>query len=74
MDYAPTFVVLFFITMALWRRDIFLYFIGAPVAIVFGLMWRSQYNTTDGMTVSLALIATGIYLFIMGIWNTVRHK
>lgn len=74
MVYAQIMLVAFFILLPLWRRDIFLYYIGAPVAIVFGLMWRSQYNTPDGMTVSLALIATGIYLFIMGIWNTVRHK
>lgn len=65
-------LVLFLILLAVWRRDIFFYFLAAPVALTFGLMWRSHYNTPDGLTVSLALMATGLYCFVMGIWNVVR--
>jgi len=65
-------VVLFLIFMALWRRDIFLYFMAAPVTIVYGLAWRGYYDTTEGLVTSLVLVGIGLYCLIMGIYNTVR--
>lgn len=72
MGIIPTVIVMFFILLTFWRRDIFLYLMTAPVVLTFGLMWRPAYPTPDGMVISLALIGTGLYCFIMGIFNIVR--
>ena len=62
----------FIIFLALWRRDVFLYFMAAPVSITSGLMWRSRFDTPDGIAISLVLVAIGIYCLIMGIYNLVK--
>ena len=66
-------MVAFIIFLALWRRDIFFYFMACPVSITAGLMWRSRFDTPDGIVMSLALVGIGIYCLIMGIYNMVRY-
>jgi hypothetical protein len=72
MDIQEIVVPLFIILVALWRRDIFFYFLAAPVAVVFGLMWRPAYPTPAGVVVSLALVGIGLYCFIKGLENLFR--
>ena len=74
MEITQVIITIVLLILTFLRRDIFLYFIVSPVAIATGLLWRPNYDTPDGLVISLVLVGIGIYCMVMGIYNLVRKK
>lgn len=60
-------IVAALVGLAFWRKDMFLYFIGGPAAIVAGFSWYDFTPTPLGMTVALVTVALGFYMLVRGI-------
>lgn len=74
MELSQVVMIIFIILIAFWRRDIFLYFMAAPVSLATGLAWRGYYDNPLGISISLVLIGIGVYCLVVGIYNVVLKR
>lgn len=73
MIYGQIIFVTLLLILAFWRRDIFFYLICCPVLITTGLQWYDVFHNAAGLTMSLALVATGLYCMILAIVNLLKR-
>jgi hypothetical protein len=74
MDISQIIMVSVLLVVTLWRKDIILYLILAPVMVAMGLSWYDSYHTPPGMITSLALMLVGSYCFALGVFNMLKDK
>ena len=74
MLYGQVALIITMLIITVWRRDIFFYLLSCPLLIVFGLHWYDRYHNAAGFTMSMALIAIGIYCMILAIANLLKRE
>jgi hypothetical protein len=72
--FIETLVLIALIFFVFWRRNIFLYLILFPVMIGAGLHWYDVYSSPMGFLIAGFLVGTGVYSFVLGLWNALKGK
>ncbi len=73
VDLIPLLVVIGITALAFWRRDLFLYLIATPVAIMGGLNWYENHPTDFGLVLAVVMGAIGIYSLFKVIENLIER-
>ncbi len=73
VDLIPLLVIIGITALAFWRRDLFLYLIATPVAIMGGLNWYENHPTDFGLVLAVVMGAIGIYSLFKVVENLIER-